>query len=269
MSKNIGVFGCGWLGTPLAKNLIARGNSVKGTTTSQHKLETLKSFGILPYQVALTQDKAEGDIQDFLKDLEILIINIPPGLRKTGSESFVKRIRLLLKHVEESEVEKVLFISSTSVYGAIEGEINEESIPQPVTISGNQLLEVEKLLLSNPKIKTTVLRFGGLIGPHRHPVNYLAGRTDLKNGEELINLIHLDDCILMIETVLQKGYWNLIFNGVFPLHPTKKEYYTDEALKRGLTPPKFKSTGTQTAKKSIKSHLFFVKSHQLLTTIVS
>lgn len=269
MSKNIGVFGCGWLGTPLAKNLITKGNSVKGTTTSEHKLEALKSLGILSYHVTLKQDKVEGNIQDFLKDLEVLIINIPPSLRKTGGESFVKRIRLLLKYIEVSEVEKILFISSTSVYGDIEGEINEKSISQPLTASGKQLLEVEKLLLSNPKIETTILRFGGLIGPHRHPVYYLAGRTDLKNGEEFINLIHLDDCILMIETIIKEGYWGLIFNGVYHHHPTKKEYYTTEAIKKGLNPPQFVTSKNKILKKTIKSRLFYVKNHQLLTTIVS
>lgn len=269
MSKHIGILGCGWLGTPLAKSLITKGNNVKGTTTSEHKLEILESMGILPYQVTLTQEKVEGDIEDFLKGLEFLILNIPPGLRKNANGSFFKRIEKLIHHLERSTVKHVLFISSTSVYGNIEGEITEETIPEPTTASGKQLLEVEKLLKSNKNFSTTSIRFGGLIGANRHPIHYLAGKTGLKNGEEFINLIHRNDCILMIETIIQNDYWNLVFNGVYPYHPTKKEYYTNEALKRQLPAPQYLSTKETSSKKTIKSHAFYVKRHQLLTTLVS
>ncbi|MDT0605917.1 NAD-dependent epimerase/dehydratase family protein [Croceitalea rosinachiae] len=269
MSKSIGILGCGWLGTPLAKSLIAKGNSIKGTTTSEHKLEFLKMKGIVPYQITLTQKKVEGDIQNFLMDLEVLIINIPPGLRKTTTGSFVKRMEKLLDCLNKSKVKHLLFVSSTSVYGNVEGEITEETIPEPITESGKQLLMVEQKLKSNQTFSTTIIRFGGLIGPNRHPINYLKGKTGLKNGEELINLIHLNDCILMIETILQHNYWGLVFNGVYPYHPTKKNYYTEEAIKRQLTPPQFLNSKEKIVKKAIECQTFYVKSHQLLTSIVS
>lgn len=269
MNKTIGVLGCGWLGTPLATNLISKGYSVKGSTTKTSKFQELEDLGILPYEIKITQNSVEGDITGFLKDVKTVIINIPPGLRGSNNESFVKKIAVLTQHLEKSQIKNLLFVSSTSVYGNTNGEITEETTPNPVSESGKQLWQAEKLLQSNTNFKTTIVRFGGLIGPDRHPVNHLAGKTDLKNGDGLVNLIHLDDCILMIATILEKAYWNLIFNGVFPSHPTKKAYYTQEALKRGLVPPKFTTTAIQTNKKIIKSALFYVKSHQLLTTIVS
>lgn len=269
MSSTVGVFGCGWLGTPLAKRLIAKGYRVKGTTTSSEKLQALEDMGILPYRLKLTLNGIEGDVTDFLAHLDLVIINIPPGLRKKPTESFVKRMELLISELESSNIKNILFVGSTSVYGNVAGEITEGTIPNPVSESGKQLLQVENLLRSNSLFNTTVLRFGGLIGPKRHPINHLAGKTNLKNGEELVNLIHLDDCILMIETIIKKSYWNLIFNGVFPHHPTKEDYYTDQALKRGLPPPKFVAGDGKTQKKRIKSHLFYVKNHRLLTTITS
>ncbi|MDT0620786.1 NAD-dependent epimerase/dehydratase family protein [Croceitalea vernalis] len=269
MSKTIGVLGCGWLGQPLAQSLVLKGHQVKGSTTSTDKFKVLENLGISPYHIKLTEEKVEGNITSFLQELEVLIVNIPPGLRKTGNGSFIKRIEMLLRHVEDSKIDNVLFVSSTSVYGAVEGDITEETNPNPITNSGKQLAQIEKLLLANKRFDTTIIRFGGLIGPNRHPINHLAGRTGLTNGCELINLIHLDDCILMIETILNEAYWGSIFNGVYPYHPTKKDYYTREAEKRGLDAPQFIKTEQTIFKKTIKSHLFYVKSHQLLTTIVS
>ena len=44
--KTVSILGCGWLGLPLAKLLIAKGFNVKGSTTSEHKLHTLAQYGI-------------------------------------------------------------------------------------------------------------------------------------------------------------------------------------------------------------------------------
>mgnify|MGYP003615968040 CR=1 FL=1 len=38
----ISILGCGWLGFPLAQKLIETGYEVKGSTTSESKLEALK-----------------------------------------------------------------------------------------------------------------------------------------------------------------------------------------------------------------------------------
>jgi nucleoside-diphosphate-sugar epimerase len=89
----------------------------------------------------------------------------------------------------------VLFISSTSVYNDVDAFVTEETIARPATESGKQLLETEQLLQSNINFKTTILRFGGLIGEDRHPVKFLAGRENLENPNAPINLIHQEDCI--------------------------------------------------------------------------
>ena len=45
----ISILGCGWLGFPLAKSLVEKGFSVKGSTTSENKLSILSTAGILFY----------------------------------------------------------------------------------------------------------------------------------------------------------------------------------------------------------------------------
>ena len=268
--KAIGVIGCGWLGFPLAKHLVAQGYSVKGTTTSKDKLDILKEAGIVPYQVSLSEEKISGPISEFLGNLHILFINVPPSLRGKGpNESYVKKMELLHEEIKKTTIEKVIFVSSTSVYGDVTGEVNEETTPHPVTESGKQLLKCERLFREDRNLKTTIIRFGGLIGPDRHPVTMLSGKENLKGGSAPVNLIHLNDCINLIYTVLQHEEWNQIFNGVYPDHPLKKDYYTEEAKKRGLSPPDYQDLERENNKIINTCKFFLINNNIFFTPIRS
>ncbi len=269
MSEQIGILGCGWLGLPLGKHLVKQGYIVKGTTTSPHKLKGLESQGITPFLIQIAETTIDGDIQQFLKHLSILVLNVPPKLRNAKSANYLKKMKLLLHHIKVAKVPHLLFVSSTSVYGDVQGEIREDTLPNPTTESGKQLLQTENLYRNEENIKTTVLRFGGLIGEDRHPVFHLSGKMGLRNGEELVNLIHRNDCIHMIATIIEQHYWNEIFNGVYPYHPTKKQYYTTEAQKMGIPLPGYEAHPEKSVKKRIQSQNFSVKGHRLLTSIVA
>ncbi|MCI9844451.1 NAD-dependent epimerase/dehydratase family protein [Flavobacterium pectinovorum] len=239
----ISILGCGWLGLPLAKRLIEKGNSVNGSTTSENKLPILKDTGINPFLVTLESESISESIIDFLAESEILIIDIPPKLRAVNPDSekkvFVEKIQNLIPFIEKSSVKKVFFVSSTSVYGDENDLITEETIPNPETESGKQLLLAEKILQKNQNFETTILRFGGLIGENRHPVTSLSGKENLANADAPVNLIHQNDCISIIEEIINQSKWNDVFNAVAPFHPTREEYYTQKAKEQNLILPKF------------------------------
>lgn len=242
--KQISILGCGWLGLPLAKSLLENGFSINGSTTSVEKIPLLESVGIQPFQIELSETDIKGEIDLFLENSEILIIDIPPKLRSVATENFVKKIDNLIPFIEKSTLKKVIFISSTSVYADNNSVVTEATKPDPNTESGKQLLEAENLLQSNINFKTTVIRFGGLIGKNRHPIYILVGRKNLENSEAPINLIHQTDCIGVIKAFLRQAQndnwnWNETFNAVAPYHPTRKEYYTKKALELHLPLPEF------------------------------
>ncbi|SHG57591.1 NAD-dependent epimerase/dehydratase family protein [Flavobacterium defluvii] len=249
--KKISILGCGWLGLPLAKKLIEKGISVKGSTTSESKLSILEDSGINPFLVILSEvegniegESISGNIDDFLAESEILIIDIPPKLRAVTSDSnkvFVQKIENLISFIEKSSITKVLFVSSTSVYGDGNELITEETNLNPETESGKQLVLAEAILQKNQNFETTILRFGGLIGEDRHPVKFLAGKENLENTDAPINLIHQKDCIAIIEEIINQQKWNEVFNAVAPFHPTRKDYYTQKAEQQNLVLPKFSS----------------------------
>jgi nucleoside-diphosphate-sugar epimerase len=244
--KQISILGCGWLGLPLAESLMEKGFLVKGSTTSSEKLSVIENLGIQPYLLALESNNVSGDIETFLQGSETLIIDIPPKLRGNSNENFVGKIATLIPFIEKSKIENVLFVSSTSVYGDTPTalSVTEETKTCPETESGRQLVAVEQLLQTNIHFKTTILRFGGLIGEDRHPIRFLAGRKNLENPKAPINLIHQTDCIGIIMTILRqaqndKWEWNETFNAVAPFHTSREAYYTQKAIDLGLDLPEF------------------------------
>lgn len=114
--KTIGILGCGWLGLELGKQLVSEGFPVKGTVRHKDKLENLKEVGIDGYILDLKEDKLYGDVADFLRNIDVLFINIPPGLRKSPESDFAQRMKLLMTFVNTATVEHVIFVSSTSVF---------------------------------------------------------------------------------------------------------------------------------------------------------
>lgn len=240
--KQISILGCGWLGLPLAKSLIADGFIVNGSTTSTDKLGTLTTHNIVPFLIALNEKEVIGDLGLFLKNSNVLIIDVPPKLRGSGTESFVAKIKNCIPFIEKSPIEKVLFVSSTSVYGDENQIVTEKTVARPDSESGKQLLEVEAILQENKSFKTTIVRFGGLIGEDRHPAKFLAGRENLENPDAPVNLIHQDDCIGILKKIITSDVWGTVFNAAHPMHPTRKMYYTQKAMEKGLALPHFSNT---------------------------
>jgi nucleoside-diphosphate-sugar epimerase len=111
---------------------------------------------------------------------------------------------------------------------------------------GKQLLAAENLLQNH--FKTTVIRFGGLIGDNRHPIRFLTGRQNLENPDAPINLIHQTDCIGIIEKIIEQDCFGETFNAVTPFHPSRKYYYTQKATEFNLPLPEFDESNPSVGK---------------------
>lgn len=260
----ISILGCGWLGLPLAKSLLQNGFPIKGSTTSLEKISLLESEGITPFLVRLEEQQISASVADFLADSQILIINIPPKLRGGSTENFVAKITTLLPFIENSTVEKVLFVSSTSVYGEDNEVVTEATVLNPDTEGGRQLAIVENVLQKNSRFQTTILRFGGLISDDRNPVRFLSGRENIENPDTPINLIHQDDCIGIIEKIIALNSWDETYNAVAPFHPTIQEYYTQKATELNLALPKFAALNTIVGKTILNNKVIEVLDYSFI-----
>tara|TARA_B100000768_G_scaffold182023_1_gene208522 strand:- start:2609 stop:3412 length:804 start_codon:yes stop_codon:yes gene_type:complete len=230
--NKIGIIGCGWLGLPLAKLLIEKNYPVKGSSTSKEKLNELKSFKIDPYLIEITAKEIKGEIILFLKNLDVLVINIPPNMKRNSNTNYSKKIKFIAIQAKKQSVNKIIFVSSTSVYGSNQGKIDYSTEPNPNSKNGFEILKSEKIITENNKC--TIIRFGGLIGNSRHPVYSLSKKKEVLNPKAPINLIHLKDCIQIIYTIIKMEAWGKTYLGVSPYHPSKMDYYNNKCKELGL-----------------------------------
>lgn len=251
--KTISVIGCGWLGLPLAKQLLKKGYRVKGSTTSEERLVNLDQAGIEASKLEITDSQIlYSDEKLFSSD--VAFVNIPPRRRPDIEAYHPKQIEQLLAKLKYGGTKQIVFASSTSVYPNTGGMVDETCNLTAEKGSGKALQIVEQSIMKAYP-NSVILRFGGLIGSDRNPGRFLSGKTDLKNPEVPINLIHLDDCIGIVETVLEKEIEGEIFNAVCTEHPTRREFYTKAAEKTGLPIPQFKNENNSEFKVVDNSYL--------------
>ena len=115
-----------------------------------------------------------------------------------------------LRHVLEwlashgQRPKRLLFVSSTAVYGQHEGEwVDEDSPCEPRGFTGRVLLEAEHLALGSG-IPTSVVRLAGLYeGRSRWLVDQLrAGQVPMAEPPQYSNRIHRDDAATLLSCLL-------------------------------------------------------------------
>ncbi len=251
MSQSVSLLGCGWLGIALAHSSIERGLHVRGSTTRSSRLALLASLGIEPSLLRIEpgmKGETVGTGPFFSSDS--LVIDMPPEV-SLGSDYHPGQLETIFEFILSSPARpsQLLYVSSTSVYGADQGGVDETIMPRPDTESGQVLVKSEQMLSAFARsnaLGLTIVRPGGLIGPGRHPGLFLAGRSDVKNGSAVVNMIHQLDLAdfltsLIADHPVAPGSTE-IFNAVSPHHPTREEFYTRAARAIGVEPPLFAPT---------------------------
>lgn len=232
MSNNvISILGCGWLGKPLGSALVDAGYVVKGSTTRPENVGAIESAGIQPFIVDV--DKLSSENRSSFFDADVLIISLPPRSRAGKAEQYVEQIREVTKVARANNVSKIVLISTTGVYPNLNRVVTEEDAD-----TNNPIVQAERVV-QNSGMSNTIVRFGGLFGPGRDPGKFLAGKQDVAGGDVPVNMIHLDDCVGIITSIIQQEKWNEVLNACADEHPTKKEFYSKAAVELGLEAPSF------------------------------
>jgi nucleoside-diphosphate-sugar epimerase len=248
--NTISILGCGWLGKPLALAFLSKNFSVKGSTTNTEKMVDLEKGGIKAFQIAL-QPAFVGD--DTFFDSEILLINIPPKAKSLGEEFHLQQIENILEECKKSEtLQKIVFVSSTSVYPNLEKEMKEDNAnPKHFLFMAENLV---KNFCKNHNKQYLIIRFGGLMGYDRNPCKYFTSQTSADFSR--VNYIHQDDAVGAILSLVEENIWDETFNIVSPEHPTRSEIWA----KCGENKPEASSKNRDSSKKIISIENFSSKS---------
>lgn len=240
--NSVAIVGLGWLGMPLGLALAAKGWQVTGSKTTQDGVDAARMCGLESYCLTLTPEMVcDADDLSELLDVDALVITLPASRTAEGGGNYLQAVQQIVDSALAANISRIIFTSSTSVYGGGAGKMTESSSLEPVTIAGKTLVELENWLHKLPNTSVDILRLSGLVGPERHPGRFLAGKTDLADGGHGVNLVHLEDVIEAITLLLQQPEGGHIYNLSAPEHPARELFYPAVARQLGLTPPTFRA----------------------------
>lgn len=183
----------------------------------------------------------------------------------TREDVYLEGLGNLLKILDESEAERqpllapngrILFCSSTGVYGDAKGRQVDEDFPcHPLHDGGRVLLAAEHLLQSHRLGRqTTILRLAGLYGEGRIPraEDILHGKP-LRRPDDFVNHIHVTDAVRVIQTLAQSGHAGCYL--VTDDQPvTRRTFYSFFAETHKLPKPVFAEESTNSTQSSPSRH---------------
>lgn len=222
MENQICLIGCGWLGLPLAEQLQPM-FKVVATSRAAEKCQLLNSKGIEAIEI----NNNTWTLPEHVINSAWVVFMIPP----TGLEDYVGFTKNILHQFPITT--KIILTSSIGVYEPSLDVVNEQSN----VIQNHPLILVENYI-QQTFAQSYLLRLAGLVNEQRHPVYYLSGKENL-NPQQVVNLVHQEDVIAVIQSILAEQPVEQTFNICYPAHPTRQEYYEQQAQKLNLPLPIF------------------------------
>jgi len=210
------IIGCGYVGLEVGRRLAAAGHEVFGLRRTPDSATELDRAGIKPVIGDVTQPQDwEGLPTDF--DWVVNAVSSSKGGPAEYRAIYVEGTRQLLEWLRTRSVRKYVSISSTSVYAQTDGSwVDEKSATEPISETGQILVEAEKLLLdAAATIPIVILRASGIYGPDRGHLfqQYLRGEAEISgDAQRYLNMIHRDDLAGAVIAALESGRPGEIYN---------------------------------------------------------
>jgi nucleoside-diphosphate-sugar epimerase len=240
--------GAGYIGSALLPKLLEKGHRVR--------LLDLLLFDTEPISAILGHPNLEivqGDFRHVGKIVEVMqgvdsvvhlgaIVGDPACEldRELTTEVNLSATRMVAEVAKLCGVERFVFASTCSVYGACDETLDERSTTKPVSHYGNTKLAAERVLreMGDHRFTPTILRFAtiyGLSGRTRFDlvVNLLTakakidGRITVNGGNQWRPFVHVDDAALALVRVLTAPR-ELVGNQVFNVGSDEQNYTIGE-----------------------------------------
>ncbi|WP_018874366.1 SDR family oxidoreductase [Thioalkalivibrio sp. ALJ7] len=233
---NILIMGCGDLGCAIGARLAHAGHTVWGLRRQPQAIPE----PIRP----LAGDFARADgLPELPPTLDTVYFIATPGefTEAAYRRAYVDGLRNTLTNLERAQQQprRIVFVSSTSVYGADDGRwVDETSPTEPTRFSGRCLREAEQLLSDSP-VPGVVVRFGGIYGPGRdyHLRKVREGIRGLHEPPVWTNRIHRDDCVGLLTHLFHLDHPDSIYLGVDDAPVLRHELLAWLAQEMGLDTP--------------------------------
>ena len=198
------IVGCGYVGLELGRRLRDADHDVTGVRRSDEGLDAVAAAGL----DAQRADATDPDTLSALPDADWVVFAASSGGRGADAARrvYVEGLRNVIEAYggRSSPPDRLVYTSSTGVYGDHDGDFVDEETPiDPTTEKTRVLAEAERVAREEAAaadIDGTVARFAGLYGPNRYRLDrYLEGPVT----EGYLNMVHRDDAAGAVAFLLE------------------------------------------------------------------
>ena len=225
MNPEVLIIGCGFLGEAAADLFSAQGRNVLALVRSADSLDSLAHRPFRSASCDITDPSSVDALTPLANDVPLAIYCVSSG--RGGADAYAAVYRDGLRRVlERWKPGRMIFVSSTSVYGQTDGSwVTEESPTVPDRDTGRILLEAEHIALASGG---SIARLSGIYGPGRSVLlrKFLAGDALLEDGgHRWINQIHRDDAAAALARLGDPSVAPGVYNVTDDTPATQREVY--------------------------------------------
>ena len=232
------VAGAGWLGSAVARALVARGDQVIALRRDPARAEALRAPGVTPLALDLTAPGAAAKLPDF--DAVVACQSAGGDSAENYRAAYLTANRALLEAASRTGA-RMVYTGSTGVFGQRDGSlVTEETPPAPASPTAGVLVEAERLVRgAAPGVPACLLRLSGLYGPGRSGVlqRVRSGALSLGPGDDaFMNWCHLEDAVAFVLAALERGAPGAAYHGSDAAPPRRREVIEWVATQFGVEP---------------------------------
>ncbi|WP_254537318.1 NAD(P)H-binding protein [Halomarina litorea] len=211
-ATSVVVLGCGYVGLELCRQLGATGDSggreydVTGVRRSEEGLAAVEATGARAVEADVTDPNSLAAVPD----ADVVVFAASSGGRGADAARrvFVEGLENAVDEfaARDDPPERLLYTSSTGVYGDHGGDWVDEDTPlDPTTEKTRVLAEAERAAregAADHDIDGTVVRFAGLYGPERYRLErYVEGPVT----QGYLNMVHRDDAAGVLRFAIEES----------------------------------------------------------------
>src|SRR5215207_3143865 len=236
----------GYVGSRLAEQLLARGESVRGLVRDPDNevVERLAGMGMAVWQGDVTQPESLVGVAN---GIEYVYNLTSRSVLENGSvrRVFVDGNRNLIAACSRARtIQAYVFASNAAPYGD-QGDawLTEDAPIAPCYPLGDVMLEAEQAIMELVRahhFPAIILRVGTVYGPERDFVDaVLSGTATLiGDGANFVARIHIDDLLAMLDGVALRGQPGAIYNVADDEPARAAELYGEVRQRLGMVPPR-------------------------------
>jgi nucleoside-diphosphate-sugar epimerase len=230
------IVGCGYVGTRLARQYLDRGRTLTALVRSAAAQAQLKAMGINAVRCNLASEDPSG-----ISMAGVQLFHFAPPPDQGQEDPSTRRLVRAFEH--SGQPRRILYISTTGVYGDCAGAWVDESWPvRPTADRAHRRWDAEQTLHRWSREtggELVILRVAGIYGPNRLPLERIRLGVPLVEVAEspFTNRIHVDDLVAVCAAAMDKGGNGAIYNVSDGSPSTMTDYFLQVADAAGLTRP--------------------------------